>query len=402
MGKRGLPAPSQATIVVEENKITVLKTGQVITKDPWGKPMDGYEIAYAIKNHARPGDVIGVKGEKFKGLSIGGGSTNQRSTVFWPNKEPVHDIEIIGLDANRGASMFSVTFSDTEGGADNVLFQNLTILGTERPISTTMNQIFGLLKFYDISVETSDPKAYKGRGMKWGIRGHGPAQWDLRYVDIGMTEEHAVYLDNIQGNSRFLYVTTHKSGRTGFQIVNRPKSGPSGFGRLQFFKCNVLGNDVWAGGGSDFTIAGHLGIVLIEECQSIGDPKKSSGAIAVWTDKDPKKGGAYLNKNGYSVDKIIIKDFIAIHPKSDRDHIQISGCERIVLDGFDVTGNKTAISLGWNGSGGIHNGTYNVKTPCPFALYEGFNSWKKMRTYNYSSRQAMWLDNGDINALAGC
>jgi hypothetical protein len=335
-------------------------------------------------------------------VEIGGGPSNQRSTVYWPNNQTIRDIEIIGLDPNRTNEIGTVAFNETMGGAEDILFQNLTIKGTERPVSTNMNHMFGKLKFYDISLKSSDPSAYQGRGLKWGFRGHGLAQWDLRYVDVPMTEEHGCYFDNIQGNSRFIEVTVHKPGRTGFQVVNRPNSGPSGFGMLQFYKCRVLGADVWAGGGSDFTIAGHLGVVKLIDCESIGNPNKSSGAIVVWTDDDPKKGGAYLNKNGYSTKKIIIQNFTSLHNKADRDHVQIAGCEKVVLDEFDITGNKTAISLGWKDSGGIQNGSYKVKVACPFAAYEGFNSWEKMRWYNYNTNQSFWLDDEEINDFAGC
>jgi hypothetical protein len=404
MTVKEIPTHNPLTFMVEQNKVTDLRTSKTWTSFPNGSSFNGYELAYTMNKLANPGDAIGVNGS-FESLSIGGGNTNQKRTVVWQNG-PVHDLEIIGVAPDRASRIRGIQFIGDKGGADNIRFQNLTVAnpgGSFAPIRTYKNFLFGLLRFYDITLEALDPGAWKGNGMKWGIRGHGPAQWDIRYMLCPKAQEHSVYADNLQGDSYFMYIDALNNGRTGIQLTNRGTSGPTGFGNVLLKKVSVRGNDKRSGGGSDITIVGQHGHVHILDCESIGDPNKSSGALVAWSDKGH---GWWPDDHGFTTTKLTLENFRAVHPNADRDHVMLSGIGRAAIKGtFDVTGNKTALSLGGNKylGGGVETGSFRLGLPDPKSQNPGWNAWRKIKQWKKNSDGQVnmsYLTDAEIDQLA--
>lgn len=398
------PVINAPHIICDSTSYTLVSNGQKYTKDNFGKPLNGNALAQAIRVHgfalfSQFGEVIvETHGDQYRGMLYNGTNPNMTHTVTWGSNGPVRNVKIIGGEASRAAKIGGVGVFNHAG---DLLIQNATIMndaGAFAPFLVNQNGIAGYMQLFDINIEPKDPTAWQGNGMKWGIRGHGCARWNLQNVKFWKALEHNGYFDNCQGTSYFMSCLGGGTGRTMFQFTNRQESGPSAFGDLIVKGCESY--NVGGQGGSDFTFAGiGPGTLWFFDNKSIGAPTGSHGSFVCWSDKGH---GLYVNKNGFSTGGLIIRNFIVNHPNADRDHMAIAGVEKVVITNWNVTGNKTAIALNNKGTGNIDNGSVGlyVKGGVPPSQWSGWNSNVKMTKYNPQTDKKTILTNAQIDALA--
>lgn len=399
------PPPIEAlgppTILVEPGRVTIRATGQQIVVDSqWHLPLQ-HELAEAIMYHARPGDVIGVLGDlgDRRTLMVGGGDIFDPPTAYWPNHEPVHDIAIVGLLPDKRCRIGPIWLRDELGGVDRLRVENLTVVndpGVAFPLHCHQGARVGLFQLYDVHV-TGMPGdgSYAGRPYKFGMRGTGQWQLDVRRVTIDPAYQHGVYCDNLIGPSYFVDVVTGGTDRTGFQITNRSQTSPiPGRGGVLFERCVVIGS-TGVEGGSDFTVT-HMGPVVFRDCQSLGT---KSGSLVVWSDVS---NGLLLNRDGFTTDLVVIDGFKVRAPDADRSHVMISGAQRVHVFDFDIEGNQSAldgvVSHGKTQLGGpIRNGRVVYHLPDPMSQFSGFKAWQKVQTWGGNHTEV--LSDMDINRL---
>ena len=138
--------------------------------------------------------VITIHGQLLTGLDIGGpaGSQNKSQCAFW--NRPIDNLIIQGADAN--AAIGNLRFWDTLNGVNSITIQNLTIINDTNefsPIRTGMNEVHGYIKIINCKFKGTGTN-WLGRGMKWGIRGHGPARWFIQIVTLNLAKSIAFIL----------------------------------------------------------------------------------------------------------------------------------------------------------------------------------------------------------------
>ncbi len=384
----------QPDIIVTATSYTIVSTGQTITKNQYNQPFDGDALAQALRFHGFPGVVVHFSGNQHRGLKLNSNNPNQTHSVIWQGQD-VKDFTILGTEPNRNAKIGDVFVFDKTG---DFHIENATIMnhgGSFAPVLVSMNGIAGYIKLYDINFLPMDPAAWQGKGMKWNVRGHGVAGWDLRNVNFHKAVEHGAYIDNHQGKSYFINCRGSEMGRTMLQITNRKQSGPSAYGDLVIRNCVAMNNK--GDGGSDYTIVGNgNGTVWFVNNKSFGATTGSQGAFTHWTDFGH---GAYLTEGGHSTARLIIVNFEANHPNADRDHMAITGCDEAIMVNWDITGNKTALRLQGQFGGGNNMdldkfGLYNYKQSTP-SQHAGWKSWKKVR----DDSTGQWLSDAEIDEL---
>lgn len=388
--------PRACRIVVEPGQYRIVDTGEVVTTEPNGATLKN-PLASAIREFGKrypQGGAIGIRGV-VPGINLGGpyGAQAKSPTAFWPNGAPIKNLTLLGLQDNRQAGIQGLTVFDGLGGVDQVRLENLTMWNgpnSATALLTCMNQVHGLIQGYGLNFKAVDKSGYGGRGQKWGVRGHGPAQWDLRDLDVDPCLEHTVYWDNAQGTSYFVRIKGSGNGRTLLQGTNRVQSGPSQFGDTFVLDCEARDINADAGGGSDFTFVGCLGLLLVKGCRSYGNAAGSNGALVCWSDVGH---GLYKNANGYTFDRVQIVDFVADHPNANRSHVMLSGIEDAEVYDFTVKGNKRAFDLDPQYGGPVKNGSVRFLVPSPVSKYAGFKAWKKV------AKNGLDLSDAQIDAM---
>lgn len=366
----------QPHIECDETSYTILSTGQRITTNQYGEPLNGDALPQALRFHGFPGVIIRTTGDQHRGMNINGGNTNQTQTVVWEDG-PVHDVTIVGGEPSRRAKIGGVAVFDNAG---DLRIQNITLTNratTAAPFIVNVNGRVGTMRLYRINFMPQDPSAWNGKGMKWNIRGHGVARWDCRRLNFHKAVEHGAYIDNHQGDSYFVKCTGSDIGITLLQIVNRQESGPAAFGDLVIKNC--VARNIHGLGGSDYSIVGNgEGTVWFIRNKSFGASSGSQGAFVHWTDHGH---GAYLTPTGFSTSRLIIVDFDANHPNADRDHMLISGVQDVIIADWDIRGNKAAMHTNYNGGGGIDNGTFGLYTwlKYPPSRWPGWHAATKIK-----------------------
>jgi hypothetical protein len=364
-------------------------------------------LAEAIRR-ARPGDVIGVDGQlgRERPIQVGGGTKGQKSNrADWKGRA-ISDLTIIGLGKKRSSVIAGLelwqTYGDgsPSGGVHSLRLQNLTLRASEhtrQPIIIPKGHTIGRLTIVDCTFRGAAGDSFGGFGQKWGIRSAGRGSFDIRNSHCAKVQEHFLYLDSPQGDNYFIGLSMEKSWRTMIQLVNRERNnpGPAGAGRVLIEDCHAKG--IRGEGGGAFTIAGHLGQVLIRDC-SVRD--SDHAAVVAWTDPS-QKHGAFLEraKTGayHSIHSLEIDGLQVDMPHADRPHLQISGCQSFVLRNFTIKGNQTALALDSPHGVGpvngkfklagkqvflkdelIQNGSVLIDVQGPVADYAGFQSARKV------------------------
>lgn len=377
-------------ILVYQDRYEIVSTGKVVTTDQYGNPLSGNALAQALRFHGFPGVVVLTHGNQYKGLQLNGGNPNGTRSVIWENGN-VRDITILGGEPGKAASILGVGLFD---GMGDLRIENATLMNagvSKAPLLVNMNGIVGKIKLYDLKFLPEDPKAWFGKGMKWNFRGHGVAGWDCRNLQFHKALEHGGYVDNHQGDSYFINCRGSEMGRTLLQITNRAESGPSAYGDLVIKGCEARDNE--GDGGSDYTIVGNGdGTIWFMNNTSYGNANGSQGAFVHWTDHGH---GAYLTESGHSSQRLIMMNFVTKHSNADRDHVAIAGVKDVIIAGWDITGNRTAMHFNSQFGGGIDNGsvglyTWNRGKP---------SEWSGWRTSIKVKKAGQILSDQDINKL---
>ena len=348
-------------------------------------------LAFAL-NKTRAGDVVAANGT-FPGLKFGIANPGDPDAVFRANGGVFRDVVITtAAGAAAKASIGGVWFTGNyqvagQHGADDVLFDNVVLRnGLDDNFSAAMlvyeNSRHGMLRLYDVDFVSVSPAEYYGYGMKWNVRAQGRASYDFRGLRFTTALEHALYIDS-PGYDQVYPISVFQdleqpvgtvTGRTGIQIVNRASEGPSGRGTLYFNDVDLRTEYAPSGGGSAFTIAGHLGLVYVDGMNIT----TTTGGIVVWTDTSH---GVHLNPAGYSTDAVVLKNITINAPNADRDHVMISGVQWFFMqEPFAITGNQTALHI-WPPQGGpIGVGFADIDTGIvPVSQYAGWQSAIKMK-----------------------
>jgi len=362
-------------------------------------PGGSYPLVTAIRN-AGPGDVIGIDGEiPGNNLQLGGGDAGMKAYRADWGRVPI-DLTIVGINRDRTDVIHTIYLhqglsnGEPTGGVARLRIENLTIQaspGSTRCIGVPKGaDTYGIVQVYDVDFVGATDGSFGGLGYRWGIRAQGRMQWDLRRVHAAAVEEHVLYIDSPMGPSYFVDCTMEGAGRTMVQIVNRKNDnpGPSGSGTLLFEGMRAY--NVKGDGGSAFTIAGHLGGIVLRDCSVIEGPNGSQGAVAIWVDDSPEHG-AHFDPDGYANGPVIIDGLFVFAPNADRNHVLITGSRGVHLHDFSIIGNRTAFEFrqqAWP------NGYVRCHLPDPVSRYPGFGSpWKMQWAFGWL------LSDEEIDAL---
>lgn len=338
-------------IVCRPDDYTITATGEVVKKDQYGRAFDGTALAQAIRLHGFPGVIVETHGDQHEGLDLNATNPNRTKSVIWKNGGDVRDVTIIGGEANRAARIGNVNFYDKVG---DIRIENVTLLNSGPsfcPVLMRSNSLGGFFRLYDIDFLPRDINKWNGKGMKWNIRSHGVARWDLRSLNFHKAIEHGAYIDNHQGDSYVENCKGSEMGRTLLQFTNRKTSGPEAFGDLVIARC--VARDILGDGGSDFTVAGNgEGTVWFLSNKSYGAKTGSQGALVHYGDE---AHGIYETKNGFASKRVIMYNFQCDHPNANRDHVALTGAEENIIINPMIKGNRTAIALDTRFGGPIEN-----------------------------------------------
>jgi hypothetical protein len=201
----------------------------------------------------------------------------------------------------------------------------------------------------------------QGKRTKWAVWGQGVA--DFRFAGVtaparieNISEEHAFYLQNLQGPVTIENVHARDLGRTFCQFTAREKEGPPSTGDVTVRDCVIedacIAQADGFKGGSAITLCGRAeGTFLFERnvYRAGFRPERQrfttkglpygTGAFTAW---EEGQGGM----NG----TLILRDnqFVFAPGCGDRPVVSIGGCERVLIVGdnrFTSGGKQAALSL---------------------------------------------------------
>jgi len=309
-------------------------------------------LAAAIREAGKYVDntTIYIHSEDLTGLDIGGpaGYQNKANCGFWDR--PIKGLTLIG--ANTNSKIGNLRFWDTMNGVESITIQNLTIVNSANefaPIRTAMNEVHGFITIDNCKFVGTGTN-WIGKGMKWGIRGHGPAKWKITNCEFEPCQEHSIYIDNPQGDLVIEKCKGRGNGRTFMQITNRPTSGPSQFGNITVKNC--VANDIsdFGGGGSDYTFVGCTGKLEVTDCSSYNT---KNGAMVMWTDVT---NGTYTVGRNFSFYDVLIQRFHAESSIATRPMVSLSGIRYGLVKECNLYGGPLKYRLGSDYGGPRPNG----------------------------------------------
>lgn len=313
-------------------------------------------LAAAIRKAGEYTDqtIITVHGQLLTGLDIGGpiGYQNKSQCAFWGR--PIDNLVIQGADAQ--AAIGNLRFWDTLNGVNSITIQNLTVINDANefsPIRTAMNEVHGYITIDNCKFVGTGTN-WLGRGMKWGIRGHGPARWKITNCNFDPCQEHSIYIDNPQGDTLINNCKGIGNGRTFMQITNRPTSGPSQFGNITVTNCVCNDINQEGGGGSDYTFVGCTGKLEVKDCSSFNT---TNGAMVLWTDVT---NGTYVVGRNFSFNEVLIERFRAESSRATRPMVAISGVRVGVVKDCNLYGGPIKYRFGGDYGGPRPNGSVEV------------------------------------------
>lgn len=368
-------------------------------------------LGEALRFLAKPGSRILVVGDRHPPTWIGKHDVWEPRAAFWEDG-PVHDVAIFG-ERDGEARIGQVYVSDDLGAVDEILFQRLTIWNGNlygpalAALIVEAGSRIGTLRLYDVKLDGERVDHIEaGYPYRFGIRSQGEAGWDCRNVDVAPANAHGFYHDSVIGLGVWHRCTVRGAGRTGFQLTDRAlyHAAPA-VGHLLLEGCRVENVDNHYGGGSDYTIAGRQGLVVLRDCESIGGEETSNAAFVAWADAG---NGLFPNPRGFVVNEVHLEGFRAYHPKGNRPIVALSGVELAHLYGFEIEGPWPAIEFP-SEHGGMRSGRLVLHQARP-SRYRGFKGpGPKIRVYEPASAGATYppgsgsyrvLSDDEIDALA--
>ncbi len=247
-----------------------------------------------------------------------------------------------------------------------ITFRNLTIVPGKRAGVMFYQRKDGKLhqgySFEDVHILGAfDPATGQGKRSKWGVWGQMLS--DFRFAGVSaparienISEEHAFYLQNVQGSITIENVHARDLGRTFCQFTARPGDGPVGRGDVIVRDCLVedacIAQADGFKGGAAFTICGRMqGTFLFEnnvyksgfrkERQRFTLPGQpyGTGAFTAWEE----------GKAGPTATLVLRDNEFAFAPGcGDRPVVSIGGCSKVLIVGqnrFTSGGVQPALSL---------------------------------------------------------
>lgn len=247
-----------------------------------------------------------------------------------------------------------------------ITFRNLTIVPGKRAGVMFYQRKDGKLhqgySFEDCHILGAfDPATGKGKRSKWGVWGQMLA--DFRFVGVtaparveNISEEHAFYLQNVQGSITIENVHARDLGRTFCQFTARVGDGPIGVGDVTVRDCVVedacIAQADGFKGGAAFTICGRMqGTFLFEHNVykagfrperlpfTLPGQPYGTGAFTAWEE----------SRAGPTATLVLRDNDFAFAPGcGDRAVVSIGGCTRVVIAGqnrFVSGGAQPALAL---------------------------------------------------------
>lgn len=238
-----------------------------------------------------------------------------------------------------------------------------------------------------------DPETGKGKRTKWGLWGQMVA--DFRFVGLeqparieNISEEHAFYLQNVQGSILIENVYARDLGRTFCQFTARVGDGPAARGDVVVRDCVVedacIAQADGYKGGSAFTLCGRMqGSFLFEHnvYRAGFRPERArftmpgqpygTGAFTAW--EEGRAG---------RTDTLVLRDneFDFAPGCGDRPVVSIGGCTNVLIAGtnrFASGGKQAALVLDpVDGQGNLTNTANGSVYLAPATKIEGRLLWK--------------------------
>lgn len=345
------------------------------------------------------GDEIGFRGHHG---GVHWGTGNPTWTKVAVRSKPFRDITIYGLDDT--AVMEGFAFGQSGGGMTNPTLRDFTIEVRSQSgiIVNVGTHGYGVFTVEGI-LFTNPIKA-----CKWVMRMHGSPGF-LRVVNCHAPEgaqEHFLYANAVQG----AYVadcTADGMKRTMLQFVTRYIDGIPGTGLIEMarnraYRCG-------ANGASAFTVAGHLGDVIMRDNSSYDC---AGGSVVVYADhkmreldptypagQGPAIGPGFMPADGKGAcNRIDIIGHTASHPNPDRDLILLQGFRHgHVYPPRLITANgRAGIHINYNGQG---YETFAFEGRTPPSQQRGWQmpkvNWKETNNaMSPAEADAKWNDRG--------
>lgn len=245
----------------------------------------GFEPAKTVRNPiahalgmAGPGSVIRLGSGVYPGFSIGQASSsdsNARTAGGLPGRPVI--VEGVGAVRIRADGSDAILVAQQVRNG-HFLFRNLTLQpGWRSAVLFARGGVHEGFEFQDVDILGGfDHATGQGRGAKWGVHGQGLKDFAFRGVTrearvVNLRDEHAFYLQNLQGDVTIERVVGANLGRTFVQITARSNEGSPGIGTVTIRDCKVRDCGLAPGdgykGGSAFTFSGrHRGVIVVERC----------------------------------------------------------------------------------------------------------------------------------------
>lgn len=323
-------------------------------------------IAEALSK-AKPGAVIWLEPGDYPPFTIGFQSNSPANTTT-AGGEPGFPIVVAG--SGPGVRILGVE-GDTIAIDQRVpnawiTFRNLTIVPGRRAGVMFYQRKDGRLhqgySFEDCHILGAyDPDTGQGKRSKWGVWGQLLA--DFRFVGVtaparieNISEEHAFYLQNVQGAITIENVHARDLGRTFCQFTNRVGDGPVGRGDVSVRNCVVedacIAQADGFKGGAAFTVCGRMeGTFLFEKNVykagfrperlrfTVQNQPYGTGAFTAWEE----------GRAGQTATLVLRDNDFAFAPGcGDRPVVSIGGCTKVLIAGenrFHSGGPQPALVL---------------------------------------------------------
>jgi hypothetical protein len=335
-GQKGAPAPVKNPIA---EALTQAEPGTTIWLEPGDYPpftigFQSRSPANAVTSGGLPGSPVVVQGTA-PGVRILG---NEGDTIAVDQRVPNGWITFRNLTIVPGRRSGVIFYQRRDGRLhQGYVFEDCHVLGAY------------------------DPETGQGKRTKWGVWGQRLA--DFRFAGVeaparieNISEEHAFYLQNVQGPITIENVHARDLGRTFCQFTARAGEGEPSTGDVVVRDCQVEDACIARGdgfkGGAAFTLCGRMeGTFLFERnvykagfrverlgFTAAGQPY-GTGAFTAWEEgKAGPTSTLILRDNDFSFAKGC----------GDRPVVSIGGCTRVLIVGenrFASGGAQPALSL---------------------------------------------------------
>ena len=335
-GKKGQPQAVKNPIA---EALSGAKPGETI----WLEPGDYPPFTIGFQSHS-PANAATIGGERGSPIVIQGRAPGVR---------------ILGAEGDTIAI-------DQKVPNGWITFRNLTIVPGRRSGVIFYQRKDGKLhegfSFEDCHILGAfDHATGQGKRSKWGIWGQGLSEFRFAGVSEparieNISDEHAFYLQNVQGSIEIENVHARDIGRTFCQFTARASEGAAASGDITVRNCVIEDACIARGdgfkGGSVFSVCGRMeGTLLFEKNVYRGGfrPERltltlpgqpyGTGAFTAWEESRAGMNGTLILRDN---------DFSFAQGCGDRPVVSIGGCRRVIVAGenhFTSGGTQPALVL---------------------------------------------------------